>query len=77
LSKNFENIPISINVLENICLAGDFTDYFNGMFVEEKNAISSFLDKFMENLNENNYNKYNKNYVVKLIKKGCYKGMYL
>ena len=72
LSKNFENIPISINVLENICLAGDFTDYFNGMFVEEKNAISSFLDKFMENLNENNYNKYNKNYVVKLIKKGCY-----
>ena len=71
LSKNFDNLNICINALENICFAVDFTDNFKGMFEEEKNALNSFLVKFMEELDENNCNKYNKNLVIKLLKKGC------
>ena len=71
LSKNFNNIFINVNILENICLAKEFTNNFSGKFEQEKNIISSNLIKFMDELNEKNYNKYNKQLVIKLFRKGC------
>ena len=71
LSKNFNNIFINVNILENICLAKEFTNNFRGKYEQEKNIISSNLIKFMDELNEKNYNKYNKQLVIKLFRKGC------
>ena len=72
LSRNSSNIFIYENILENIYLTEEFTDFLNIKFEAEKNSISSNLMRFMEELNESNYIKYNKNFVIKLLKKGCY-----
>ena len=71
MCKNFCNVTYMLNIFDNICLAEEFTDSFSGKFEEEKNLISSNLMKFMEELKEDNYNKYSKDLIVKLIKKGC------
>ena len=70
LTKNFSNIYIYINILENISLASEFTENFKGKFDEEKNNVKNIIMKFMEELDEKNYNKYSKDLVVKLFKKG-------
>ena len=71
MCDNFFNIYISLNILENICLAGDYTNNFEGMFEQEKNKIKINLLKFMEEINEKNYNQYSKLLVINLLRKGC------
>ena len=67
----FSNIYISVNILENICLAEKNTNNFIGMFEVEKNKINSNMIKFMEDLNEKNVNQYSKHLIIKLFRKGC------
>ena len=69
LSKNYCNIHISVNILENICLAKEYTRSFSGRYDEEKTVINSNLIKFMEELNESNYNKYSRHIITTFLKK--------
>ena len=56
--------------MENISLASEFTDNFKGKFEEEKTNVKNIITKFMEEMDEKNYNKYSKDLVIKLFKKG-------
>ena len=67
----FSNIYINMNILENLCLAEKYTNNFDGMFEVEKNKINSNMLKFMEELNEKNYNKFSKHIILNLFRKGC------
>ena len=71
MCNNFFNVYVSLSVLENICLAEEYTNNFGVMFDGEKNKIQSNLFKFMEEMNESNFNKYSKHLIINLLKKGC------
>ena len=71
MCDNFFNIYVSLNILENICLFVVYTNNFECIFEQEKNKIKINLLKFMEEINEKNYNQYSKHLVINLLRKGC------
>ena len=71
ISNSNSNLSMIVSILENLCYAIDLTDNFGNKYEVEKNAINKNIIKFMDEINEKNWNKFNKNLVIKFFRKGC------